>query len=73
MQAGALVDAKAEGEVFFGAAVQDELVGALEDAGVAVGGADAQGDEGSGGKALAAEFKFDAGAAVAKLVAGFKA
>ena len=48
-------------------------MGALEDAGVAVGGADAQGEQGACGVAWAAEFKGGCRAAVAELVAGFKA
>jgi hypothetical protein len=59
--------------VFVGVSGEGEFAGALEDGGVAVGGADAQGEQGACGVGLAAEGELFCGAAVAQLVAGFEA
>ena len=66
------MDAVAEGEVFVGGSAQAQFIGVVKDGGVSVGGADAQGEQGAGGVALATQLELTQGAAVAQLVAGFE-
>src|SRR5262249_40785688 len=71
VEPGAHVRSRAEGEVPVGRARNIEPVGIGKFGRVAVGGADAQGDEAAGGHGNAADVQGGGGQAVAKLIGAF--